>query len=493
MALFESYRYKLEAKISDIQDELDEIYSSDKELRFRARNLYYTVAMLIGSLIMLTVSFVLFPKSIVPYLSKAVFIPIFLVMALCFVQCFKLIIGKQLDRAGNIVLLFTTLLVFCAIISTGGFPHSVASVSVFIPVTLSYCIQGGRFSHFFAVFMVAILSLHWFLVSQFNIPLPNMVEEYMSDSHRAIVIFITFVIITLVMFNFDRSTKRYLKQADQAVMSKSDFLANMSHEIRTPMNGVIGLSEVMLKTTELDDKQTKYTRAIHESGMALKTVINDILDFSKLEAGQVVLHKEEFNLHDLIEDIRALLSITASEKNLQLFMDYTDDAPREFIGDSDRLRQVLINLTGNAIKFTHAGFIKINCEITPRGDRSQIRIGIQDTGIGIPKDRIKSIFGRFEQAESGTTKKYGGSGLGLNISQKLVEQMGGEIGATSKENEGSIFWISIDLKHPGGAEHAEARMRDQKVNPPAPKGPEINPTLSPSGFPRARLRTCLMS
>lgn len=257
------------------------------------------------------------------------------------------------------------------------------------------------------------------------------------------------------------------QQAEEANQSKSDFLANMSHEIRTPMNAIIGLSHLCLQTP-LNDKQRDYVSKVHYSARSLLGIINDILDFSKIEAGKFDLENADFNLQSNLANIDSLIGHLAREKRLHFDIHVDPDVPLYLWGDAERLRQVLLNLAGNAVKFTQVGSININVKLNhASNDKVELEFCISDTGIGISEQQMSHLFQPFNQADSSTSRKFGGTGLGLAICKRLVEMMGGKLWVESTIDKGSHFFFTaqfgigreFEFNHQPNAEDLLARSQ----------------------------------
>jgi signal transduction histidine kinase/PleD family two-component response regulator len=292
-------------------------------------------------------------------------------------------------------------------------------------------------------------------------------QVYMSGNHQVSIFFSNIVILYAVALisyytaaglkkqggelrlqaaNLEEREVRLKEVRDEARKTnkaKSLFLANMSHEIRTPINGVIGMTDLILGT-KLDEEQLEYAMTVRTSADSLLFLINDILDFSKIEAGQLNLEVLDFDLKIAVEDVIDMMALRAHNKGLELTYLINDDVPVHLSGDPGRLKQILINLANNAIKFTEKGEVFINVTLEDKTDSgAAIRFSVQDTGIGIPEDHLGNIFESFSQGDSSMTRKFGGTGLGLSISKQLAEMMDGRVGVESKVGEGSTFWFAV--------------------------------------------------
>jgi two-component system sensor histidine kinase RpfC len=362
-----------------------------------------------------------------------ILVGLFFAGSLLNILSFRFIPGKSITRRT------ITLLVDLSVLSYGlhiGGSSATVCFSVYLWLLVGYGLRYGQ-TYLFAGTIIGSI--------EFTAVILNT-EYWIEQQTTGFGLLIGLIVLPIFFSSLLRKLTKAKAYAEEANKSKSQFLANMSHEIRTPLNGVIGMSD-LLNGTKLTYEQKELTKTIESSAHTLLSLIEDVLDISKIEAGKFSIEEVEFDLHSLINNTLRMMRIQAESKGLDLISSISPTTPFNLIGDPHHLRQVFINLIGNAIKFTENGHVELRAYTTSENNtHALIRFEVIDTGIGIPLERQSSIFNSFTQADSSTTRKYGGTGLGTTISKQIVSLMNGDIGVHSVIDVGSTFWLQIDFK-----------------------------------------------
>lgn len=338
-------------------------------------------------------------------------------------------------------------------------PLAPIALLVMFPIVTVIGLRAGPQAVSFAVMMAAAILMTGGLIGGRAAVLAEVrsLEEQVSLFQVYFGLVFTTGILTALMANHQQrlrelilrrsvSHQRARERAEAASHAKTDFLATMSHEIRTPLNSIIGFAEILERDEGVTDRSRHHVNLIRRSGIALLTVVNDILDFSKVEAGRIALDPKPADLRVVCEDALAIVADAARSKGLALAMRVEGDLSGAHVCDDHRLCQVLLNYLNNAVKFTDAGAVTLTLSVAPQGGHDQVRISVQDTGVGIAADAATALFQRFSQVDSSVSRNHGGSGLGLAICKGLIETMGGQVGASSELGAGSTFWLELTLE-----------------------------------------------
>jgi signal transduction histidine kinase/CheY-like chemotaxis protein len=378
------------------------------------------------------------------------------------VTAFNLPRFKQLNRATELVLSLTVIML-TALLFTGGFKHTGLYWYCFFPAVTFFWLgirRGTYWTLGFIFINLLALSLSQLEIIQLAFPPTEIIVSLISYCVIGIIAFLYerhHVEDSAILKATIREVEKARRHAEDVAQSKADFLASMSHELRTPLNGVIGMSSILLETP-LEESQRESATAIHDSASVLLSLINNTLDLSRLDAGRLQIETGPFDLRSLCKEVARLIAPPANQKGIEVLLDYDESLPAQFVGDKNHLRQVLINLAGNAVKFTPSGHVMLSLKSLERTDNTErILMAVSDTGIGIPKNKQQSIFTKFRRAETPGQSSFEGHGLGLAISSQLIEMMNSKIKIQSAPGKGSTFSFELALEIGSATEPTPAK------------------------------------